>query len=593
MTMSRYSVGIDLGTTNSVVYYIDRETDTKKIVNFAMSQVTALGEVEKCGTLPSFVYLTSEQEQTSGHFKLPWDSSLKEVVGTFACDSSALTPLKVVSSAKSWLCSDNMDRLSSFLPVGNQQLDGGLSPVAGAKAILNHIVSAWDFDFPEFPLSKQEVMVTVPASFNAVARELTLEAASQVGLSPTLLEEPLAAFYSWLNEHELNWRDEVEPGDIILVCDVGGGTTDFSLIACSEVDGNLALERTAVGNHILLGGDNVDLALAYTAMAKFKKEHGVKLDQTQLLGLTHLCRQAKEELLGDTDLTEKQLTILGVGSSVIGGSLSVILTKEEVLNIVMEGFFPLCDIGDEPKAASVAGLKSFGLNYAADSAITKYLSEFILAHVEESGMPTCILFNGGATKPQIIRQRVLDTIGSWLEEGSVSLRLLTTSNSDMAVAAGSCAYAQVKQGEGIRVKSGSAQTYYVGIESSMPAIPGFTPPVEGLCVVPFGMEEGSIEDVPYDGLGLVVGSNCEFKFYAATDRASDSIGDLVDSDDLAALSSISIELPVSDEVTPGSLIPVKLRSELTETGLLQLWCVRADDEDQKWKLSFDIRHEVK
>ena len=591
--MSRYLVGIDLGTTNSVVYYIDRETSAKKIVNFAISQVTALGEVEKCVTLPSFIYLPSTQEQASGNFALPWNPSLKEVVGTFASYSSSETPLKVVSSSKSWLCSDNMDRLSAFLPVGNQRSDGGLSPVAGAKAILNHIVSAWNFEFPDSPLCDQEVMVTVPASFDAVARELTLEAANQVGLTPTLLEEPLAAFYSWLNEHELNWRDEVEPGDIILVCDVGGGTTDFSLIACSEVDGNLALERIAVGNHILLGGDNVDLALAYTAMSKFKQEHGLKLDQAQLLGLTHLCRQAKEELLGEADLSEKQLTILGTGSSVIGGSLSVLLTKAEVLNIVMEGFFPLCEIGDEPKTSSTAGLKSFGLNYAADSAITKYLSEFILAHVEESGMPTCILFNGGATKPQIIRQRVLDTIGSWLEEDSVSLRVLTTSNSDLAVAAGSCAYAQVKHGEGIRVKSGSAQTYYVGIESSMPAIPGFTPPVEGLCVVPFGMEEGSVDDVPYDGLGLVVGAHCEFKFYAATDRGSDLIGDLVDSDDLQPLTSISIELPVGSEVTPGSLIPVKLRSELTETGLLQLWCVRADDEAQKWKLSFDVRHEAK
>ena len=591
--MSRYLVGIDLGTTNSVVYYIDRENSEKKMVNFAVSQLTALGEVEKCLTLPSFIYLTSEQERTSGNFSLPWMDQLKEVVGEFACRASSETPLKVVSSSKSWLCSDNMDRLSSFLPLGNQQPNGGLSPVAGAKSILNHIVSAWNYEFPEFLLGDQEVMVTVPASFDAVARELTLEAANQVGLSPTLLEEPLAAFYSWLHEHELNWREEVTPGDVILVCDIGGGTTDFSLIACSEVDGNLALERTAVGHHILLGGDNIDLALAYTAMGKFKKEHGLKLDQTQISGLTHHCRQAKEELLGETGAVEKRLTVLGTGSSVIGGSLSVMVTKDEVLQIVMEGFFPLCAIGEEPKVASNAGLKSFGLNYAADSAITKYLSEFILAHVEGSGMPTCILFNGGTTKPQIIRQRVLDTIGSWLEEGSISLRLLTAANSDLAVAAGSCAYAQVKLGEGIRVKSGSAQTYYVGIESSMPAIPGFTPPVEGLCVVPFGMEEGSVDEVPYDGLGLMVGSHCEFKFYAATDRGGDLIGDLVDSDELQALASISIELPSNDEVVPGSMIPVKLRSELTETGLLQLWCVRADDESQKWKLSFDVRHEAK
>jgi len=590
--MSRYLVGIDLGTTNSVVYYIDRENGENKVVNFAISQMTALGEVEKRVTLPSFIYLTTESERSSGHFKLPWSDQLEEVVGAFACNASSETPLKVVSSSKSWLCSDNMDRLSSFLPLGNQQPDGGLSPVAGAKAILNHIVSAWDYEFPDFPLADQEVMVTVPASFDAVARELTIEAANQVGFSPTLLEEPLAAFYSWLHEHEHNWREEVSPGDVILVCDIGGGTTDFSLVACSEVDGNLALERTAVGQHILLGGDNIDLALAYMAMGKFKQEHGLKLDQTQMSSLTHLCRQAKEEILGETGSLEKQLTLLGAGSSVIGGSISVMITREEILQIVMEGFFPLCDIGDEPQQASSAGLKSFGLNYAADSAITKYLSEFILAHVEESGMPTCILFNGGTTKPQFIRQRVLDTIGSWLEEGSVSLRLLTASDSDLAVAAGSCVYAQVKHGQGIRVKSGSAQTYYVGIESSMPAIPGFTPSVEGLCVVPFGMEEGSVEEVSYSGLGLVVGAHCEFKFFAATDRTSDAIGDLVDSDELQALSSVSIELPASEDVAPGSMIPVKLRSELTETGLLQLWCVRVDDESQKWKLSFDVRHEV-
>jgi molecular chaperone DnaK (HSP70) len=590
--MSRYLVGIDLGTTNSVVYYVDRESDAKKVVHFPVLQLTTLGEVEKCATLPSFVYLTSSEEQASGNFALPWDSSLQEVVGVFAVDASSESPLRVVSSSKSWLCADNVDRLSSFLPLGNSCADGGLSPVVGAQAILNHIVCAWNYEFPESPLADQEVMLTVPASFDAVARELTLEAAGMVDLSPTLLEEPLAAFYSWLHEHEVDWRQEVEPGDVILVCDVGGGTTDFSLIACSEVDGNLALERTAVGHHILLGGDNVDLALAYMAMARFKEEHGVMLSQVQLSGLTHLCRKAKEVLLGDSGIVEAPLTILGSGSSVIGGALSVTLTKEEVLQVVLEGFFPQCEIGDEPKVSSSTGLKHFGLNYAADSAITKYLSEFVLAHVNDSGMPTCILFNGGTTKPPVIRQRVLATISGWLEEGSVDLRVLTASDSDLAVAAGSCVYAQVKHGHGLRVKSGSAQTYYVGIESSMPAIPGFTPPVDGLCVVPFGMEEGSVVDIPYDGLGLVVGRHCEFQFFTSADRSADQVGELVGCDDLQELASVSVELLAVDEVAPGSLIPVKLRAELTETGLLQLWCVRADEPEQKWKLAFDVRHEV-
>ncbi len=591
--MSRYFVGIDLGTTNTVVYYTDREADSSP-VNFQITQTTELGEIEKLPAIPSFVYIPDASESGDGNLSLPWSENPTISVGTFASKNAAAMPMKVVSSSKSWLCSENVDRLSPILPWGRNDSDRQLSPVAAAEQIINHIRNAWNHEFgAEFALEKQQIILTVPASFDAVARELTMKAAAKAGLSPILLEEPLAAFYSWLDKNSDNWREEIEPGDVVLVCDIGGGTTDFSLIKALETEGNLELERIAVGRHILLGGDNIDLALAYTAAGKFKSEHGVNLDQQQIAGLTHLCRQAKEEFFSNQEISSRNLTVLGIGSGVIGGSLSVELTRPEVEQIVLEGFLPQCEIGEELKQRSASGLRSFGLDYEADPAITKHLSDFILTNAE-TGMPTCILFNGGVTKSPLIRQRIMNTIDGWLEEDSPKLRVLSDSNADMAVAHGGCAYASVKEGKGIRVKSGSAQSYYIGIESSMPAIPGFEPPMEGLCVVPFGLEEGSSIDIPYQGLGLVVGAPSEFRFIASPSRHEDQSGailpDVADHSEIVELSPIKAELPADDEIAPGSLLPVILQGELTEVGTLQIWCIKADDHSKKWKLEFDLRN---
>ena len=591
-----YLVGIDLGTTNSVVHYIDRTVKDSKPELFTIPQVTELGESKSLGSLPSFIYLPDENELASGALALPWNNSIDFCVGEFAQKNGSKNPSKTVSSAKSWLCSSNVDRTAPILPWNRNNPEKQISPVKAAELLLLHIKDAWNnsigADSPEKKLEKQKIVLTVPASFDAVARELTVCAANDAGLNVTLLEEPQAAFYSWLHEHEATWREQIETGDVILVCDIGGGTTDFSLIKAEDVNGNLELERVAVGRHILLGGDNMDLALAYTLAAQLKTEKNMNLDQYQINGLTHGCRQAKEVLLSNSDAEPQTLTVLGRGSSLIGGTISVELTREAVVEIILDGFFPACDLNTSVAQSRKTGLRSFGLDYETDPAITKHLAQFISQHCSDSTFPNKILFNGGVSKSDTIVSRIIDNISTWMPATATDVSVISGIDPDRAVAKGGCWYGAVKEGNGLRIKSGSSRSYYIGVESTMPAIPGFTPPIDGLCVVPFGLEEGTGLDIPYTGLGLVVGDITEFRFFSTTARHEDKVGtmitDIEGSDSVEELPALVTELPADDNITPGSLIPVSLRCELTETGTVQLWCVSLNS-DAKWKLEFELR----
>ena len=598
--MSRFLIGIDLGTTNSVVYYLDKEVEDAVPQVFEIPQLIEFGELDTKPSLPSFLYLPDDREVPEKGLSLPWGDNKTFAVGELARKNSSLSPLKTISSAKSWLCVDNIDRLAPILPWNRNNKEKQMSPVEASMQVLLYIRNAWNSEMASkddsLLIENQTVMLTVPASFDAVARELTVKAAQDAGMNVILIEEPQAAIYSWLLEIGDNWRKQVSPKDVILVCDIGGGTTDLSLIKVKNDEGNLQLERIAVGNHILLGGDNMDLTTAYSAAAKIKKVKKQNLDAYQITGLTHACRQAKEKLLSNNpDIQSQKLTVLGKGSSLIANTITTEITRDELTKILIEGFFPKCELTDKPAGGAKAGLKAFGLNYESDPAITKHIAEFLTIHCggDTENLPNCILFNGGVTKADTVRERIVDVMSGWLPESKGDVKVLTGNNPDLAVALGASYYGQVREGKGIRIKAGSSHAYYLGIESSMPAIPGFTPPVQGLCVLPIGTEEGSTLDIDYSGLGLLVGEKTEFKFYSSVSRRDDNTGSLIDDvgmvDDIDEMPPVTADLPVNNEIPPGSLVPIKLRCEITEIGTMQIWC-KSLTSGSEWKLNFELRN---
>lgn len=601
--MTRFVVGIDLGTTNSAVAYFDTGAPGDPVLqHLLIPQVVQAGVVEERPLLPSFLYLPGPGEQPTGSLDLPWAKNSDFCVGEFARNFGSQVPTRLVSSAKSWLCHSGVDRKAAVLPWKAPEDARRISPLDAATLYLRHLVDAWNFkiarDVPDLRLDNQDIVLTVPASFDAAARELTAEAARAAGLERLiLLEEPQAAFYAWIDASKDAWREQVEVGDVVLVCDVGGGTTDLSLIAVAEEAGQLVLSRVAVGDHILLGGDNMDLALAHHAAADFARR-GIKLDHGQMLLLWHSCRQAKEALFAQPDLDKAPVTVLGRGSRVIGGTLKGELSRADVEKVMVEGFFPPCDADAQPQRARAVGLQEIGLPYAADPAVSKHLAQFLARNQEvlqqktagkrgrkKVGQPAAILFNGGVFKAQPLRTRLVEIVGSWVKTGS---RDLHGADLDRAVAAGAAYYGLVRRGKGIRIRGGTARAYYVGIETALPAVPGAPPPLKALCVVPFGMEEGTESDVPGQEFGLIVGEPAEFRFLGSSTRRNDPIGLLVEdwSDDIEELTPMQTTLEAPGK--EGRTIPVHLHSKVNEVGILELWCISRDGKD-KWKLEFEVR----
>jgi molecular chaperone DnaK (HSP70) len=602
MSSPRYIVGIDLGTTNCVVAYVDTQTSDSEhppIQLFHIPQLVTPGNVEERDLLPSFLYLPASREFPAGSLTLPWTDELPFVVGMLARTRGAEVPGRLISSAKSWLCHVGVDRTAPVLPWGGGEDLKKMSPLEVSAEYLSHLRLAWNSvmarENPEYILEQQEVFLTVPASFDAAARELTVQAAERAGLlSVRLLEEPQAAFYSWIESTGERWRKQVKVGDVILVSDIGGGTSDFSLIAVSEEGGELALNRVAVGEHILLGGDNMDLALAYAVQQKLSAK-GTKLDAGQMRGLWQNCRVAKENLLQSGTTKKQPISILGRGSSVIGGAIKTELTYEEVEATLVDGFFPRCGANEMPKSGRRVGLQEMGLPYAADPAVTRHLAKFLTRQKETSGdtqtfvHPTAILFNGGVMKATLLRQRLVDVLNGWLsQEGSQALRTLEGTNPDHAVARGAAYYGLARRGKGIRIRGGAARSYYIGIETSMPAVPGMAAPLKALCVAPFGMEEGTESDIPGQEFGLVVGEPAQFRFLGSTTRRGDQVGTLIEEpgDDIEELTPLETTLSwIGQEGVP---IPARLRVHLTEVGTLELWAV-SRDETHRWKLEFNVR----
>jgi hypothetical protein len=608
----RYAIGIDLGTTHSALSYVNLQSSDGENTDhgvLAIPQLTAPGTVEDLALLPSFLYLPHADELAPGENKLPWpqtDAEQTGVAGEMARSRGATTPIRLVSSAKSWLSHPGVDRRSALLPADAPEEVVRVSPLEASTRYLAHLRQAWEQAHPEAPFNEQAVTVTIPASFDPGARELTAEAARAAGYQNlTLLEEPQAALYSWIQGSEGRWRKDVKPGDIILVVDVGGGTSDFSLIAVLERDGVLEPHRIAVGDHILLGGDNMDLALAHLVARKLAANN-TQLDAWQMRALTYGCRTAKEKLLADATIDTWPIVVPSRGSKLIGGSIRTELTRAEVTTFILDGFFPTVEASARPAVRKRAGLTQLGLPYAQDAGVTRHLAAFLARQLgatsELEGYagaqnadatflhPTAVLFNGGVFKSELLAQRVMSTINDWLYlEGAEPARMLGGADLDLAVARGAAYYSYVRRGTGVRIRGGTARSYYVAIESSMPAIPGMEPPIQALCVAPFGMEEGSEIELPNQEFGLVVGEPVQFRFFGSSVRRQDQIGDLLDfwgADELLELNEIQATLSPEGRQS-GDVVQVRLHAMATESGTLELQAVANDG--QRWKVEFDVR----
>lgn len=598
----RYAVGIDLGTTHCVLSYVDLSVDPDDVCHKVMSiaQLAAAGSVEQHEQLPSFIYQAHESEFAQSDLVLPWGDSSFSITGLMARETGSKTPIRLVSSAKSWLCHGGVDRRSALLPLNGPDDVEKISPFAACLAYINHLHRAWDENFPDSPLVEQDVTITVPASFDPAARELTVEAARESGIKfLTLLEEPQAALYSWINSSGDDWRNQVAVGDIVLVVDVGGGTTDLSLVSVTEDDGNLALNRIAVGDHILLGGDNMDLALAYRVQAKLAQQ-GKNLQPWQIQAITHACRDAKETLLSDESVDAVPIVVPNRGSKLLGATLSTELAREEVQQALVEGFFPEVSIDQHPVQQARGALTQIGLPYAQDAGISKHLAAFLCRHHDaltagvDGGegfiQPTAILFNGGVLKSTLLAERMLVIINSWLASaGADAAKLLEGADLDLAVATGASYYGHVRRGKGVRIRGGIASGYYVGIESAMPAIPGMAPPVQALCVAPFGMEEGTGVDVPSQEFGLVVGEPVNFRFFGSSTRRDDAAGTLLDywePEELQELPALQLSLPAEGRQA-GDVVPVRLAARVTEVGTLRLEAIPREGEE-RWHIEFDV-----
>lgn len=542
-------IGIDLGTTNSTLAFSSQEKG--EIAQFAIDQRLSDTLQGKQLSLPSF-YLFPLAEEAP-------------IVGIYAKERGSELPERVIASAKSWLCHEMIDRRSAFLPIG--ECEKKESPIHVCAAFLKHLRNVWESEFPDRPFREESILVTVPASFDPVARSLVLEAAKLAGFPDVrLMEEPLAAFYSWLYNQRENWRDFLKVNDSVLVIDIGGGTTDFSLISVENAAGDLSLERKAIGNHLLLGGDNIDLTLAHLVQEKF----ATPLDDWQQKSLIHACRQAKELLLGESAAETTTITIQGKGSRLIGGSQTVSLSKEEVEKTLVDGFFPEVELNASLLQEKRLAVAKLGLPYVRDPRITVQLAHFLSQ--SNAPLPTAVLFNGGTMKAAAFQKRVLSLLSFWKKE---EIRNLEGADLDFAVSRGAVYYEWARTNNGIRVKAATCQSYFIGVEGAEPAVPGKAPSLKKVRLVPFGMEEGS-ESVLDDQFSLYLDEPVFFRFFSQH---------LPTNDELTELPPIETTLHAQGE--EGKVVLVKLVAKVTELGILELWC-RADD-GRKWKLEFNIR----
>jgi hypothetical protein len=613
---SRYLIGIDLGTTNSAVAYID----TRKfpmggpgvVQTFSIPQL--IGEAESANRLglPSFLYLSPGQELPAGSLDLPWAKNRDFAVGEFARLQGAKVPGGLISSAKSWLSHGGVDRRAPILPWGDVGEGPKRSPVEASALYLEHIRNAWNHVFAGDPeteaFENQELILTVPASFDEVARELTLEAAEQAGLGEvTLLEEPQAAFYAWIAQHEKDWDRLIGSGTVILVCDVGGGTTDFTLISVKEAESGPVPERVAVGEHLLLGGDNMDLALARLVESRMLGNGGKRLDSLRWHILTSLCRNAKEKLLGSKASDAIPISLPGRGRGIVAGALTGSLSLEDVEKTILRGFFPLTRPDEMPSSeTSSIGIQEWGLPFASDPVIPHHLAAFLKTHRQKDQdpapmndglplQPDAILFNGGVFTPDTVRKRLLDVLAGWFSgvgKEPYDPRVLANEMPSLAVAWGAAYYGLVRRGRGIRIVGGSPRAYYIRVMPSEPVKQG-PGRMSAVCVIPRGMEEGEEVEIESPLFKVLTNQPVSFSLYSSNARTGDQLGEVltVNEDALSELPPLKTLLRYGKKGVVRK-IPVFLCARLTEVGTLELAC-HARDTEHRWRLQFNIRPETR
>ena len=587
MAKPRYIVGIDLGTTNSAVAFVDLSGSARAVEQFPIPQLVAEGSVAERASLPSSLYVAGEHDIAPGSLALPWAPDRSYAVGEFARIQGARVPGRLVSSAKSWLCHGGVDRDAPILPWGAPDDVPRLSPVEASARYLQHVREAWQQRFPDAPLAAQDIILTVPASFDEVARELTVAAAERAGLPRVaLLEEPQAAFYAWIHRNESTWEAQLADIRLVLVVDIGGGTTDFSLVAVRHHDSRVELDRLAVGDHLLLGGDNIDIALARVLEPRLD----TRLDSQRWFALANLCRAAKETLLGADPPAEVPIRLTGRGRAVVGGVLTATLSREEVERLVLEGFFPLTNAQDLPRRSARLGLQEWGLPFATEAEVSRHLAAFLQLHpaVDPStdaslGWPDAILFNGGALKPALLRNRLRGLLTNW--NGGTEPAILESVDLDLAVARGAAYYGLVRRGLGVRIGGGSARAYYLGLAGST----SDAGQISAVCLVQRGMHEGESIEITNPEFQVVANRPVSFPLYASSTRLGDHAGALVTAprDSLSELPPIRTVLRFGKKLTETKL-PVHILAQLTEVGTLEVWC-RSLKTDHRWRLQFAVR----
>lgn len=604
---SRYLIGVDLGTTNCAVAFIDTDEplngSSPCIHDFAVAQLTAAGEVRSAPVLPSFLYFPTEAEASSGLVHLPWNEHPSVIVGIMARDHGALVPGRQVSSAKSWLSQHAVDGTAKILPRGAEPPEPMVSPVEASAHYLAHLRNAWNHTMsggkgvdPRQLFENQEIVLTVPASFDEEARELTVEAARQAGLNKlTLLEEPLAAFYAWVAGHQETLPEHLRDGEVVLICDIGGGTSDFSLIRAHVHDGGVEFERTAIGEHLLLGGENLDLALARRA-----EEHvGLKLSLRQSYALRVTCSAVKERLLNDKSLDRLPMQILGGGRAVVGQMISSELSRDEVNDLLVNGFLPLTARDEMPVRTRASGLREIGLPYVSDPAITKHLAAFLKHAAVAAGTgnesqsnadtiravrPDAILFNGGFCIPAIVRERIAEAIANWFAgDRDWCPKILNDEVGSSAVAIGAAYYGRVRRGAGLRVKAGSARTFYVGMRAEHG--------IQAVCLLPMGTNEGTTLPLAGREFSVLANRPVSFHLYSSTVR-HDAHGAIADLNP----QQVHRHAPLVTLLRYGKKfqqteLAVRLSVSFTEMGTLELWC-ESVNSPHRWRLQFELRGEA-
>ncbi|MEM1281938.1 MAG: Hsp70 family protein [Chlamydiota bacterium] len=585
----RYIVGIDLGTTNTTVAYVDTHKDLRFVQIFEIPQTVGEGRVAKCSTLPSFCYISSDGEFPSGALDLPWRKRQKYVIGSYALQYGSQVPTGLVTSAKSWLCYHTASQKEAVLPVDSKDDSMRISPIEATRRYLDHIRQAWNYSIakgnPDDELEQQEIILTVPASFDEVARALTAEAAKNAGFEKiTFLEEPQAAFYNWIAQHEKNWEENFQDGESILVCDVGGGTTDFSLIRYQKKDQVGSFERMAVGNHLLLGGDNIDLTLAYYLEEKLQKECHQEVAHEQWKRLYHEARNAKEHLLSGKE-EYYNATIQGKGASVIEGSLSITLNRDEVIELLQNGFFPIKSWEEAKKLSKAKGLRSNGLPYEDDPCITKQLACFLNVNCKtEEELPSHLLFNGGTMMAPVFQEAIKNAFKLWFPK--IPLNVLSVKNMEQAVSKGASYFGRVRRGEGVKIKAGSPRSFYLELNMAEKETTK-----KALCLLPRGIDEGTEDICPRD-FSAIANSPVSFTLYASHTRLGDEIGDIIsiDPSELHPLPPISTILRFGKKspATEAKDIPVTIGISYTTLGTLELW-LQSKITDHRWNLEFQLK----